>query len=67
MNYVTARPPSTFVPPDVKWAFRKLLDDIAAMDAKNGTNTPSATLLLILSAARRLGVPPDQLVDNDAV
>lgn len=67
MTYRTAQPPtmSTYVPPDVRWAFRKLLDDIHACDEKNGTHTPSATLLLIMAAARRLGVQPADLVNKD--
>jgi hypothetical protein len=64
MAYVTARPPSTYVPPDIKREFRKLLDNIHACDERNATHTPSSTLLLILATARRLGVSPADLVNE---
>lgn len=66
MTYVTAKPPSTYVPPDIKREFRALLDDIHALDQRHGTHTPSATLLRIVATARCLGVPPEQLLDAGA-
>jgi hypothetical protein len=63
MGYFEAQPPSSsYVPPDAKRLFRRLLEDIAAMDRKNGTHTPSATVLLIIDTAGRFGVPPSELV-----
>lgn len=71
MRYVTAKPPSTYVPSRERWAFRKLLDEIAACDEKNGTQTPKTTFSAIISAAECLGVPPAELTndpdDEDAV
>lgn len=65
-RYITATPPamSTRVP-EIKRVFKGLLDSIAICDERNGTNTPSTTLLLIMAAARQLGVQPVDLVNND--
>lgn len=67
MPVTTAQPPSTYVPPEIKRVFKALLDSIATCDLKNATSTPSTTLLLIMAAARQLGVQPVDLVhDEDA-
>lgn len=68
MPITTAQPPvqSTYVPPDVARVFRALLDSIHVLDEKHGTNTPSRTLLLIMAAARQLGVPPGALAKDES-
>lgn len=56
--------PSTYVPADAKFRFRKLLADIDAFDLKSGMNTPLYVRLLIQGTARDFGVPPEELVGN---
>lgn len=68
MVVTTAQPPvapSTYVPVEIKRAFRDLLASIAASDAKHGTRTPLTTLLHILDTARRLGVPQSELLNEE--
>lgn len=66
MTVYTAQPPAMapYIPPDIKREFKRLLDNIATSDVMHSVNTPSSTLLLILAAARNLGVPPEELVSK---
>lgn len=66
MPYFEAQPPSSYVPPNEKFVFRRLLANIHNHDMRHGQNTPSSTLLFILAAARELGIDPAELVGNGA-